>query len=130
MKGAFYIEYDENGHVIISSPFDSDGEIELTDLEKEAVSYIQKFCGEIDIDLRSDSYLTICNKSGNDFCRIKVTPRTKWFSLDMSGTGFEDDQRLESVTNKNQRHWKIKLNSVDELEKYADIIQASSKIVY
>lgn len=104
---------------------------ELDPIEQDAVSYILKAVDDpIKFCLRSNSYLTICNESGNDFCRLKATPRTLWFSLDVSNTGCEGDERLAFVQNKNQRHWKITLNDIEELEEYADIIRACSKITY
>ena len=53
----------------------------------------------------------------------------KNYDLDVP-EAFQNDDRLASVQNKNQRHWKIKLTSIDEIQKYSDIIEASSKIHY
>lgn len=104
---------------------------ELDPMEKEAVNYISKAVNApIKLYARSNSYLTICNESGNDFCRVKASPRTLWMSLDVSNTGCEGDERLAFVSNKNQRHWKITLTDLEEIEEYADIIRACSKIVY
>ena len=104
---------------------------ELDPIEKEAVMYISNAVDcPIKIYQRSNSYLTICNESGNDFCRVKASSRTLWISLDMNNTGFEDDERLAFVPNKNQRHWKITLSDLEKINEYSDIIKACSKITY
>ena len=62
--------------------------------------------------------------------RVKASSRTLWISLDMNNTGFEDDERLAFVPNKNQRHWKITLSDLEKINEYSDIIKACSKITY
>ena len=130
MKGAINFGVDENGKFFYESMTARyETEVDPTPIEAEALQYIIGAAGPVKLYRRSDSYLTICNESGNDFCRLKATERAKWFSLEMPFEFFEDE-RLAGVTNKNQRHWKIKLSSLDEIEKYSDIIAAASKITY
>lgn len=130
MKGVFSYGIDENGKFFYESVLDRyDTEVEPTEMEAEALKDIIDVTGPVHLYRRSDAYLTICNDADNDFCRLKATPRAFWFSLDVPPE-FQDDERLASVQNKNQRHWKIKLTSFDDIKKYSDIIEASSKIVY
>lgn len=132
MKGALSITVDKNGKVIIES-IANRTEVEVTELESEAVKIIADIIGDVELERRTDSYLTVLNQEGNDFCRLKITERTMWFSFDMNPDimpQYVSDPRLDSVKNKNQRHWKVKLSCVDELKDYMDIIEASSKIVY
>ena len=130
IKGAFSFGIDEDGKFFYTSATDRyDTEVEPTELEAQALEHIIPITGAVKLYQRSDSYLTICNEGGNDFCRLKVTPRTMWFSLDMPFAYYEDP-RLEHVPNKNQRHWKIKLSSIDDIDLYSDIIKAASEIVY
>lgn len=130
VKGVFSFGIDGNGKFIYSSATGRhETEVEPTDMEAEALAYIIYEVGEVKLYQRSDAYLTICNEGGNDFCRLKVTDRTKWISIDVPQE-FYDDPRLENVPNKNQRHWKIKLNRIDDIALYSDIIKAASEIVY
>lgn len=128
MKGAISFGVDENGNFFsdsISSRYNT--EAEPTTFETEALKYIIDAAGPVKLYRRSDNFLTVCNQEGNDFCRLKATERAKWISLDMWNCDFQEDSRLASVTNKNQRHWKIKLNNFKDIESYSDIIKAASK---
>ena len=130
MKGAITFGIDENGKFFYESATTRyNTEVEPTAIEAEALKYIIEAAGFVKLYRRSDSYLTICNESENDFCRLKATDRAKWFSLDMPKE-YYNDSRLNDVQNKNQRHWKIKLNKIEDIAKYSDIIKASSEIVY
>lgn len=130
MKGVFSFGIDDNGKFFYESMTDRyETEVEPTELEAEALKYIIDAAGAVKIYRRTDAYLTICNESGNDFCRLKATERAKWFSLDMPFEYYEDE-RLKDVQNKNQRHWKIKLKSIEDVVKFADIIKAASLISY
>ena len=127
MSGVFTFGIDENGKFFYESMNSRyTTEVEPTDLEAEALKYIVDAAGEVKIYRRTDNYLTICNASGNDFCRLKATERAKWFSLDMDGSKYRDDPRLSGVKNKNQRHWKIQLSAFEKLASYADIIKESA----
>lgn len=128
MKGVINFGVDENGKFFFESMTSRYlTEVEPTELEAEALNLI---CSALDTSVklyrRSDAYLTICNEEGNDFCRLKVSERAKWFSLDMDKSMFREDQRLECVQNKNQRHWKIKLKGVEDISLYSDIIKESA----
>ncbi len=130
MKGAITFGIDESGKFFYESMNTRyDTEVEPTELEAQALADIIEAAGAVKIYRRSDAYLTICNESGNDFCRLKATDRAKWFSLEVP-VEYQNDSRLDDVQNKNQRHWKIKLHSLDDIIVYSDIIKAASLIVY
>lgn len=37
----------------------------------------------------------------------------------------KNSEKLKNVSNKNQRHWKIKLSDINDIRNYADILVAS-----
>ena len=104
--------------------------------EKSAVSVISDLINSCGLDFsrshverRSDNYLSVVCDTGNDFCRIKAGPRSNWILLDLSScdASIRDDKRLDHIKKRDIRHWKIPLESVDDLRNYADIICASYK---
>lgn len=112
-KDAELTEYEEEAIEIIKSVF-----------EKENVSF-----DRISFRRRSVSYLSfiIDNENYKDFCRIKVGSRSVWVSLDMwneKREELEKDVRFSNVTNKNQRHWKVNLNNIDDFESISELILA------
>lgn len=117
--------------------FDFDtGLITPSDGEKEALRLICEALGPTDsqrlhLERRSNNYLSVIKDESHDFCRIKIGDKSKWFSLSMWGIdrAVLDDPRLESVNNKNQRHWKIALSSIEDISKYSDFIRASFNVV-
>lgn len=135
----------ENGNIKITNSIEP--EIfpnDLNEYEKEAVSIIKKIleadgfaANVIRPERRTSNYLTLlinntdC-KIGKDFCRIKMTARTSWVALELCEfmKQLESDPRIDSVNNKNQRMWKIKLNSAKDLYNYADLICLSFKKVF
>ena len=130
MKGVFNFGIDENGKFFFDSLTQRyNTEVEPTALEAEALELIIEATGPVKIYRRSDAYLTICNESGNDFCRLKATDRAKWFSIEVPSE-YQNDSLLADVKNKNQRHWKIQLQSLDDIVAYSDIIKAASLITY
>ncbi len=130
MKGTINFGIDENGKFFFDSLTQRyNTEVEPTELEAEALALIIEATGPVNIYRRSDAYLTICNESGNDFCRLKATDRAKWFSLEVPAE-YQNDSLLANVKNKKQRHWKIQLQSIDDIVVYSDIIKAASLIIY
>lgn len=108
----------------------------LNEYEKGAISIISDLinsCGlefsRSHLERRSDNYLSIVCDTGNDFCRVKAGPRSNWISLDLSSCddSIRNDKRLDHIKKRDIRHWKIPLESVDDLRNYADIICASYK---
>lgn len=109
----------------------------LNDYEKNAIQLIEKVISEYDcksqlrVEQRSKDYLSVFNALNEiDFLRLKVSARTKWISISIWGCdeSVQNDFRFSHIKNKNQRHWKIPLESVNDIVKYSDIIIASYKI--
>lgn len=128
MRGAINFGVDENGKFFFESTNERYlTEVEPTELEADALKILFSAV-DVPVNLyrRSDAYLTVCNEAGNDFCRLKISERAKWFSLDMDNSTFRGDPRLESVQNKNQRHWKIKLKAIEDISLYSDIIKEAA----
>lgn len=103
--------------------------LEVSECESKALSIISEILsgkGEFRLERRSESYLTLI-AGEYDFCRLKATERTNWISLDMwrCSENVKNDEKLNGVTNKNQRHWKIQLSDIYDIKNYADIIVAS-----
>lgn len=105
---------------------------ELTDLEHEALSFIKVAFSEAGEDFnalrfcrRSQNYLTILSPNDNDFCRIKVSDRSVWLSINgkILPKELQSDPRLDDVQ-KNLIHWKVKLSSISEFKNYSDLILA------
>lgn len=103
--------------------------IEVNEYEAEAITIISELLsgrGSFHLERRSENYLTLV-VGEYDFCRIKATERTCWMSIDMwcCSDEIRSDKRLDSVKNKNQRHWKIQLLGIYDIRNYADILAAS-----
>lgn len=122
---------DSNGVRITSDTEKYKNEVKLSPEEAQAVNAVVQGCTsegiEAHCERRTDSYLSIVGETyGEDFCRIKVSQRACWFSVDMPAQ-YTNDERFTSVKNRNVRHWKISLTSISDIEKYIDIIVASAK---
>lgn len=131
------IGFNQNGTFVSSDFDDYDKSIELFGEEKEAFEIIMKILQKAAVDIstykavqRSKDYVTLLIGENNDFCRIHFGERSKWVSVDMWGDAkiFKSDSRFSNVKNKNQRHWKIKLLNVEELNNLEDIIVKAAKI--
>ena len=119
----------EKGIISVTSEFSKrQFPIEMTKEEQMAYLIIESSVNQSVIpEKRSDNYITLLTKNGFDFCRIKFTQRTAWFSLDMWScpSQVQNDQRLSNVKNKKQRHWKIIVSSPEDVSLYGDIIYNS-----
>ena len=121
--------------------FDNINFSDLTKYEVTPLSIIKEefskkgidFDSEIIMQRRSDSYLSLFTYRSDapdgsliDFCRVKAGAKSFWISLDFfysrEPLPIIDDPRLEKVKNKNQRHWKIDLNTISNLYKHLDLI--------
>lgn len=108
----------------------------LTDLEREATDIIIDIISKssinqdfLTLERRTDKYLSYILPEDYDFLRIKVTNRTKWFSIDAWKT-FDttlDDTRFDCVENRNIRHWKFKLNNINDLYSFSDLIISAAQ---
>lgn len=126
----------ENGKTVVKSNFDRQYEpVVLTPEESIAVSIVCECLShlhcKIHLERRTANYLSIIANDSYDFCRIKIGTRSTWFSVFMPRiqAEFVNDSRLSGVKNKNQFHWKINLNRIDELKQYTDIIQKSCQSI-
>lgn len=76
----------------------------------------------ISFDRRAgDKYLTISFDIDYDFMRLKATSRSLWFSV-WHDPSDEENPLFDSVENRKQLHWKVKLSSPSDLENFQDII--------
>lgn len=121
----------ENGVAGCRCSFDRAKEpVVLNQHEAAALSIIKESLPEsadVRVERRTDSYLTLITGEYGDFCRLKATDRAKWVSLDLWNAADEikKDDRLQIVKNQNQRHWKIPLSCVADLEQYSFFINAA-----
>lgn len=109
------------------------GSVTLNQYEFDALSIIKKSLSDdadVRLERRTDNYLTLVTGECGDFCRMKMSERAKWISLDLWNAPDEikKDDRLQIVKNKNQRHWKILLSCIDDIEQYSDFIKIAYTI--
>lgn len=122
----------------VSSAFDCyDDCIDLCGKEKEAFEMIGEILKDAGIDIekyravqRSNDYTTLLIGESSDFCRIHFGERAKWISIDMWGRAkaFKEDAKFSNVKNKNQRYWKVKVNNLEDLREFRDIIIEAAKL--
>lgn len=109
----------------------------LTALEYKALQYIREIFEKDGINfdkavrcLRTcDQYLTLYSPNHVDFCRIKVGIRSVWFSVDACrlDKNKKDDVRFNNMNNRNVRHWKVQLESIEDFKTNSDLILATYK---
>lgn len=112
---------------------------ELTVLENKALQYVRNVFEENGISFDkavrcsrpSSSYLTLTSPDGTDFCRIKAGVQSVWFSVDAwrLDKDKKEDARFSNVNNRNTRHWKVTLNSVEDFATNSDLILATYKSI-
>lgn len=81
---------------------------------------------DLHAERRSDNYFSVVAFEHYDFMRIKIGDRAKWFTVSLSPSDrleLADDERFSKVKNKNQLHWKVPLNSPEQLNEHFDLIQ-------
>ena len=120
----------KDGHIETGVSDGHGADVVLSVEETAAVNRVFSCVGgavkSLHLERRSASYLSVVGPEyGDDFCRVKASPRALWISLDLFGKNVDDDPRLSSVKNKNQRHWKIPLHDVDDITGLADLIRVS-----
>lgn len=123
------IGVDESGNVFVDNTDCGERAICETDLEAAAIEIVSNIVfshsgKKVGVERRSDSYISLLCEDGRDFLRVKLTERTKWFSIDSWFLSDEDknDNRLSDYCGCKSRHWKIKLSNVADLAKYEDLI--------
>jgi len=118
----------------ISSEFDNyDSDAVLTSEEKEALEFIKKAFDDAALDFtrivyrrRSKDYLSLVIGDNIDFCRIKATARSVWFSVLAKHLPDEikTDLRFEG-NKKTALHWKVKLTDISDFANNSDLIAES-----
>lgn len=128
---AITIGFDPETGAFVKTQFDKRYEpVTLNDLESQEISAIFNVLSKYDVsqdsislERRSDDYLSVI--AGNDdFLRLKMGVKSKWFSIRITKE-FRQDDRLTNVKNKNQFHWKVAIDSEQDIYLYSDIIYAS-----
>lgn len=108
----------------------------LTELEKDAIDVVTDIMKKNNIlhdsfalERRTDKYLTCVLCTNYDFIRLKITERTMWFSIDSWNTfdTTSNDERFDCIENRKIRHWKFKLNSINDLYNFEDLIVIAIK---
>lgn len=106
--------------------------LELTDAENDALNIVYKALSDLDIESaeihaerKSSKYLSIVAFEHYDFIRLKIGEKSKWISVFLSPQDRSDlfnDKRFSNFKNKNQIHWKITIQSIEQLEDHKDLI--------
>lgn len=117
-------------------------EAHLTSNEEKAISIIIQAFSKENISFEnvmpqrhSESYLSLVileSGNSNDFCRIKIGPKSIWVSLDMwnnKSAILEKDVRFDNVKNRKERHWKINLSCIEDFENVTDLIIATYQAI-
>lgn len=109
-------------------------ELNLNDEEKLLVDNLFALLKD-DIDIsklkltrKSDNYATIevqGTEYDYDLIRFKYTERARWISIFLNDADREkyiDDPLFAAQKKKTQIHWKSKIDSLDDLHKYKDML--------
>ena len=119
----------ENGVVSVSSTFHK--ELNMSSLEQEAseifVSLLSDSvdCSKIRLERKSNSYISMIYGEYNDFLRFKFSEKTKWLSIRLceeDRSKHLENPMFSAQANKNQFHWKSKIDSLSELVNYKDFL--------
>lgn len=107
----------------------------LTERERLAMEIVAKALegiGVSDTDYcckrLSQNYLSVVTHCMYDFMRIKAGVNSTWFSVYLSKDfrqKLETDTRFDAQKNKKELHWKVKLESIDQLSLNHDLILAA-----
>ncbi|MFR7474065.1 MAG: hypothetical protein ACLUVV_05460 [Christensenellales bacterium] len=80
----------------------------------------------IHLERRTDNYISIVAFGCDDFCRIKIGPKSQWISLSLGKDHqkqYANDPIFDEQKNKKQIHWKIPLNkemSIGDISVYIE----------
>ena len=84
---------------------------------------------DVVIERRSDDYLSVVCEN-NDFLRFKLTPRTKWLSLNLPRDlrkQYESDDLFAAQKKKSAIHWKATITDASDIDKFKDLIVAACR---
>lgn len=130
------VSYDEQNGISVTSEFDKyRKEVVLSEKESFACGVLERYFNDrgivfsncIRLQRRSNSYLSFINQQNNDFLRLKAGVKSSWISIDTwkMSEDMKNDSRFDNVKNKNQRHWKILLDDLDDIKLHCDLIIAA-----
>ena len=117
---------DENGKLYVCSQFDkelnaNDDELLIAEHFVAVITAV-KPDAIIELDRRSDNYLSLCFGE-NDFLRFKYSERARWLSIDTTYLDLsEDDPRFAAQKNKKQRHWKATIEDMSALVNFDGLV--------
>ena len=105
-------------------------ELNPTDEEDDFLSRLLPLLPQdVIVERRSDDYLSVvCGN--NDFLRFKLTPRTKWLSLNLPRdmrAQYENNPLFAAQNKKTAIHWKATLAGVSDIDKFKDLIVAACR---
>lgn len=86
---------------------------------------------DVVVERRSDDYLSVVCEN-NDFLRFKLTPRTKWLSLNLPRDlrkQYESDDLFAAQKKKSAIHWKATITDASDVDKFKDLIIAACRPV-
>lgn len=84
---------------------------------------------DVVIERRSDDYLSVVCEN-NDFLRFKLTPRTKWLSINLPRDlrkQYESDDLFAAQKKKSAIHWKAIITDASDVDKFKDLIVAACR---
>ncbi|WP_373262414.1 hypothetical protein [Hungatella hathewayi] len=119
----------KNGTCFINNS--ADNNVSLSSYEADGVAILMNLLSEVPnsakvhLEKRADDYISIVCGEHNDFVRLKLTDRTKWISIRLA-----EEDRLSNIDNpifsaqknKNQSHWKIKLDTIEQIKELKKFI--------
>ena len=116
------------------SHYGEERDINLNDDEKSFVAIIFDMLkdnvdvSKLRVTRKSDNYATIEVQKSDyffDLIRFKYTERTKWISILLCNNDrekYSGDPLFEAQKKKTQFHWKSKMNSLNDLYKYKELL--------
>ena len=90
----------------------------------------EKDVSKFKIEHLSNNYTTL-KYDVFDVLRVKFTLKAKWISVAPTNEDrdiYKDSPLFDDQGNKNQVHWKSYINSINDLEKYLDIVRHSCRV--
>lgn len=113
------------------SPYTNGNDFSLTPLEVHFFQSLTELLSDsidiskIRLEKRSDNYTSVIYGENNNFLRFKLTPKTKWLSINITGDDAKnniDNPLFAAQKNKKQFHWKASINSIDDLPAFKTFI--------
>lgn len=100
--------------------------------ESEFLSRVLSFLPcSVFVERRSNDYISVICEN-NDFLRFKLSPRTKWLSLNLPSElrpEYIESPLFAAQKKKTVIHWKATLTDISGVDAYKDLIIASCRPV-